>query len=224
MKSTSSPKRQTPSIREVSRRENEARILKAAAIEFSQKGFDGATISEIAKGANVPAANVHYYFATKEILYRRVLHDIQDVWARPLVLFDENADPAEVLREYIRLKFVSARENPIESRVFANELLHGAPYLEGYLRTTHNEKMDKLWRVFNAWIAKGLMDPIDPKALMYTLWAATQTYADFEVQIRAISRKEALEEADYSNAAEQLSRIVLIGIGARERGTRPRTA
>ena len=215
-------KQPAQSVREIGRRENEARILKSAAEIFSQKGFDGATISAIAKGANVPAANVHYYFATKEVLYRRLLHDIQDIWAQPLVLFDENADPAEVLREYIRLKFVSARENPIESRVFANELLHGAPYLEGYLRTTHNEKMDHLWRVFNAWIAKGLIDPIDPKALMFTLWAATQTYADFEVQIRALTRKDVLVEADYDNAAEQLSRIVLIGIGARERGARTR--
>jgi TetR/AcrR family transcriptional regulator len=224
MKPTTAKRKSSPKVREIGRRDAEARILKAAANAFAQNGFEGATINAIAQGAGVPAANVHYYFATKEILYRRVLHDIQDIWTKPLGLFDENADPAEVLREYIRVKFISARDNPIESRVFANEILHGAPYLEGYLRTTHNQKMEPLWRVFNAWIAKGLIDPIDPKALMFTLWAATQTYADFEVQIRALTRKDVLEPVDYDAAAEQLSRIILIGIGARERGSRPRAS
>lgn len=203
-------------VRETARFENETRILSAAATVFAQSGFDGATINQMADRAGVPAANVHYYFATKEILYRRVLYDIQDIWAKPLALFVEDSAPADVIREYIRQKILLARDYPIESRVFANELLHGAPYLEGYLRTSYNEKIEHVWKVFETWMSRGLIDRIEPKSLMLTLWAATQTYADFEIQVRALLRKDTLDASDYETAIDQLARIVCKGIGARE--------
>jgi TetR/AcrR family transcriptional regulator len=203
-------------VREAKRKENETRVLDAAAQVFAKSGFDGATINQIATRADMPAATVHYYFATKEILYRRVLYDIQDLWAEPLALFAVDAMPSEALRAYIRAKIMLARDYPIQSRVFANELLRGAPYLEGYLRINYNEKIQHVWDVFDTWMSRGLIDPIEPKGLMLTIWAATQTYADFEVQVRAVLRKDQLETTDYETAIEQLSRIVIKGIGARD--------
>lgn len=207
-------------IREAKRKETERRVLDAAAQVFAQRGFDGATINQIATLAEMPAATVHYYFATKEILYRRVLYDIQDLWAEPLALFTTEAAPAEAMRNYIRAKIELARDYPIQSRVFANELLHGAPYLEGYLRIDYNEKIQHVWDVFEFWMSRGLIDPVEPRRLMLTIWAATQTYADFEVQVRAVLRKDKLADTDYETAIEQLSRIVIKGIGARDVPTR----
>lgn len=203
-------------IREAKRKENEKRVLDAAAQVFAQRGFDGSTISQIATLAEMPTATVHYYFATKEILYRRVLYDIQDIWAEPLALFTTDAAPAETMRSYIRAKITLARDYPIQSRVFANELLHGAPYLEGYLRINYNDKIQHVWDVFESWMSRGLIDRVEPKALMLTIWAATQTYADFEVQVRAMLRKDKLENTDYETAIEQLARIVIKGTGARD--------
>lgn len=203
-------------IREAKRKENEKRVLDAAAQVFAQRGFDGSTISQIATLAEMPTATVHYYFATKEILYRRVLYDIQDIWAEPLALFTTDAVPAETMRSYIRAKITLARDYPIQSRVFANELLHGAPYLEGYLRINYNDKIQHVWDVFEIWMSRGLIDRVEPKALMLTIWAATQAYADFEVQVRAMLRKDKLENTDYETAIEQLARIVIKGTGARD--------
>ena len=72
------PKARAPSVRvhanrrERRRQESEARILRAAEQVFAETGFSGATTADIAAKARLPKANVHYYFGTKERLYRRV--------------------------------------------------------------------------------------------------------------------------------------------------------
>ena len=58
------------------RREREARILKAAEKVFAEAGFGGATMQLIADMAGLPKANLHYYFPTKEALYRQVVQNI----------------------------------------------------------------------------------------------------------------------------------------------------
>ena len=62
------------------RQRNRALILSAAEEVFAQQGYRGATTAAIAKKAGLPKANVHYYFGTKEALYRAVLEDILGLW------------------------------------------------------------------------------------------------------------------------------------------------
>ncbi len=61
-----------PSIRQ----ENERVILAAAEAVFAEQGFGGATMAAIAARAGVPKPNVHYYFPTKEKLYRAVVERV----------------------------------------------------------------------------------------------------------------------------------------------------
>lgn len=43
------------------------------------------------------------------------------------------------------------------------------------------------------------------------IWAATQTHADFGVQVAAVLGKDELEGADFESAAQTLTRIILRG-------------
>ena len=203
--------------RREARQANLQRILAAAAQVFSQAGYDGATMTDIAEAAGLPKPNVNYYFREKLVLYRRVLRDVQAMWLEPLQLFRPEADPVEALEAYIRAKISLARRLPIESRVFANEMIHGAPFIGQYLRTEYNRQIAPVWETFEAWINEGLIDPIDPKHLMIQIWAATQTYADHEPQVLALFGGSALPESEYDAAARQLVALVVKGIGARSK-------
>lgn len=196
------------------------RILDAAAKVFAHAGFNGATMTDIAQEADLPKPNVNYYFREKLVLYRRVLHDVQAIWSEPLELFQVDADPAETLASYIRAKVDLARRYPIKSRVFANEMIHGAPFIAHYLRTEYNRKIARVWETFDAWIADGLIDPIDPKHLMIQIWAATQTYADHEAQVTALLGSRTIADAEYEAATSQLAAMVIKGVGARKPGTK----
>lgn len=200
-------------IRARSRARIEANIRRAAEEVFAEMGFEGASTSLIAKRAGLPKANLHYYFKTKNDLYQFVLRDIIELWLNTAQEIQPDGDPATALAHYIAQKIDLARDRPIASRVFANEVLHGAPRFDEFMRRDLKDWVERKATIIDGWVAQGRMDPIDPKHLFFMIWATTQTYADFTVQIAAVLGRRDLTENDYRVAADQITKIILKGCG-----------
>lgn len=196
------------------RAENERVILKAAEEVFAQSGFRGATTGMIADRAGIPKANLHYYFPTKEALYRRVVEHIFNIWLEAANSFDESDDPVEALTSYIAKKMDISRAHPMGSKVWANEILHKAPVIQDYLETTLREWTASRVAVIERWIASGRIAPIDPQYLLYMIWATTQHYADFNHQIDTLNGGRPLSDAQFEEAKRTVTGIILAGIGA----------
>ncbi len=209
----SSPDGATPRQGQI-RQANQSTILRAAERVFARAGFEGATMADIAEEAGLPKANLHYYFGNKRDLYRAVLDAVLHDWLAPLDAITPEADPAQALGSYIRLKMALSAERPDASRVFANELLHGAPVVGETLHTELRAMVLDKARVIDGWIAAGRMAPVDSTHLFFTIWAATQTYADFDVQMRAVlSEGRPLTAADQQRATQHVLTMVLRGCG-----------
>ena len=86
------------------RTRNLARIREAAITIFTQKGYDGTTIAEIASAAGLPKANVYYYFRTKKAIYTTIIDDLIAEWDAALAHLQVNRDPAEAIAAYVRAK------------------------------------------------------------------------------------------------------------------------
>lgn len=163
------------------------RIILDAALEmFSAYGYRGTTIDQIAVKAGMSKPNLLYYFRRKEDIYRAVLETTLATWLEPLEKLDADGDPIEEISKYVRLKLEMARDMPLESRLFANEILHGAPAIGEFLRGPLKELVDRKARVIRRWVGEGKLTPIDPVHLIFMIWATTQHYADFDVQVRAV--------------------------------------
>ncbi|WP_369804721.1 TetR family transcriptional regulator C-terminal domain-containing protein [Cupriavidus sp. YR651] len=195
------------------RQENEALILRAAEYVFARAGFAGATMADIAMRAGVPKSNLHYYFRTKQALYRAVLAHTLQLWLSETDIISADYAPRTALEQYIRAKMRLSASHPDASRVFANELLHGAPEIGGVLREALRELVARKAVVIRAWIASGQMAPVDPRHLFFTIWAATQTYADFETQVCAVLGVSQLDAQDFAQATEHLVALLLRGCG-----------
>lgn len=196
------------------RQVQEAVILRAAERVFARRGFSGATMAEIAEAAGVPKSTVHYYFGTKESLHRAVLDDILTLWLEGTEAIQPDADPAQALTHYVRHKMRLAAERPEASRVFANELLHGAPQLGDVLRNDLHRLVRAKAAVVDGWIAAGRLAPVDSTHLFVSLWAMTQTYADFEVQVAAVlGTGLPLPPEDQARAAAHVEAFVLRACG-----------
>lgn len=195
----------------------EARILQAAEEVFATAGFSGARTAAIAKRAGVPKANLHYYFRTKEELYRRVLESVLAVWLAMGDSILPGADPAAALTAYIAAKVEHSRRRPHASKVFANELLHGAPQLKGYLGDELRRWVEAKARVIDGWVAADRLAPVNAKHLFFLIWAMTQTYADFDVQVAAVLGRERIAPRDYQDATALITRLVLKGCGLESR-------
>jgi len=195
------------------RQANEARILGAGERVFARTGLSGATMAAIADEAGLPKANLHYYFGSKLDLYRAVLARTLHDWLAPLDALTADADPAEALGGYIRAKMALSATRPDASRVFANELLHGATVVGELMRGELRSKVQQKAAVIDGWIADGRMAPVDATHLFFTIWAATQTYADFDVQVRAVLGQVELTAADHERATEHVAGLILRGCG-----------
>lgn len=195
------------------REANEARILQAAEKMFALHGFRGATTESIAKEARLPKANVHYYFKTKSNLYRQVLQNILQDWMEAAATFEAYEDPEHALRTYITAKMEFSRQRPFGSRVWANEIMRGAPVMERFLGTTLKEWLNERVKIIRGWIDDGKIRPVDPKSLLYMIWATTQHYADFERQIVILNGGDAFNDRQYRQRIEQVVGLILGSVG-----------
>lgn len=195
------------------RQQNEMLILQAAEKVFAEAGFGGATMQLIADMAGLPKANLHYYFATKEDLYRRIVRDIFEIWLRAADSMDNAPGPVEGIGAYIEAKMEISRRHPNGSKVWAYEVMHRAPVIQDYLETTLRDWTAGRVRLIERWIDEGKMARIDPEHLLYMLWATTQHYADFGHQIETLNEGP-LTDAEWQRATESVKTMILRGIGA----------
>ena len=196
------------------RQQNETLILQAAETVFAEAGFGGATMQLIADMAGLPKANLHYYFATKEDLYRRVVQNIFEIWLHAADCFDKAPGPVEAIGAYVEAKMEISRRHPNGSKVWASEVMHGAPVIQDYLETTLRDWTAGRAALIQNWIDEGKMAPVDPQHLLYMLWATTQHYADFSHQIETLNGGKPLTDAEWRAATDSVKAILLRGIGA----------
>lgn len=197
------------------REETRERILAAAERVFAEYGFEGASFSRIAAEANLPKSNIVYYFETKKKLYRLVVENIFNVWREAADAIQPDTEPEEALGDYIDTKLELARHRPYGSKVWANEIIQRAPivqdYLEGELRSWTDDRI----RVMNHWITEGRIRPINPRNLLYAIWATTQHYADFTHQIQTLNEGNELSEEQWEETKKAVKDILIKGVALR---------
>ena len=172
-------------------RKNTEAILEAALVMFSQYGFRGSTLDQIAKAAGLSKPNLLYYFKSKEAIFTEVLEGLLDNWLDPLREMKEDGDAIEEILAYMKRKLQMSRDFPRESRLFANEIIQGAPRMMHAIEGELKELVDEKVKIIRKWSADGRIAEIDPYHLIFSIWSLTQHYADFDVQVRAILREDA---------------------------------
>lgn len=198
---------------------NRRLILDAALEVFSAYGFRGSTVDQIAGKAGMSKPNLLYYFPRKQNIYVTVLEDTLATWLEPFEHIDPHGDPLEELRRYIAVKLEMSARKPEASRLFANEILHGAPAISNFLKGHLKQLVDEKAAVIHRWIAEKRIAPVDPYHLIFTIWAVTQHYSDFSVQVSAVMGARAEAPGFYEETAAAISTIILDGI--RPRGETP---
>ncbi|REG87017.1 TetR/AcrR family transcriptional regulator [Marinomonas pollencensis] len=198
------------------RAQNQALILETAERVFARQGLAKTTTQMIANEANLPKANIHYYYRSKKDLLEAVLERILALWLASVSQFTLEDGPKKNLTRYISEKIDQSRLNVSASKVFAMALIGEDEFILNYLRENFVTELSREKKTIETWVEQGLMAPISSEHLFISLWAMTQTYADFDAQIKVLFNKEALEESDYEEAKQFITRMVLAGCGVKE--------
>lgn len=190
--------------------QNKQIILAAAEQEFAKNGYNGTRIQQVADRANLPKTNVLYYFKTKEGLYLAVLEEILGLWNSAFDHATAEDDPADVLAHYIAEKMEFSLTKPEASKVFALEIINGAPNLTGFFKQQHVEWMEGRIEVIQAWIDSDKLKTANAYYLLFNIWACCQHYADFAAQINNLTGS-AMDRADFADATHSLIKLILNG-------------
>lgn len=155
-------KRVAKSVRSVRDAEvTQQRILDAAEQEFSRHGLNGARMSAIAEGAQVTSATLHYYFETKENLYKAVLQRPVDQVQE--LLTQQSFDvlsPEDALRQIIRIAIANEAANPQRQMLwFQESSQNGGAYFKACNVLTLHEH---LLRVLERGMEEGCFRPLKP--------------------------------------------------------------
>lgn len=181
---------------------NRSLILDAALDVFSAHGYRGATLDQIAEAAGLSKPNILYYFNGKEEIHVTLLNQLMETWLDPLVEMDAAGDPMTELLDYVQRKLEMSRDLPRESRLFAGEILQGAPRMLPHLRADLKPLFFEKCAVIQTWMDDGKLAQVDPRHLMFSIWATTQHYADFDSQVRAL-----LDDEPHDSAARFLEQM-----------------
>jgi len=171
-------------------KKNQAAILAAGLEVFSQYGFRGSTLDQIADTAGLSQPNMLYYFASKDAIYTAILTRLLGDWMKPVYAINPAGDPVEEILKYAKIKLKMSRLYPAESRLFAIEIIQGAPNIIDVLSGELHDTMQSLANVIEGWVAQGRIRPVHPHHLFFSIWSLTQHYADFDKQIRAVMGEE----------------------------------
>ncbi len=190
-------------------------ILQAGLSQFSKYGVHGTTLENIAECAGVSKTNLLYYFPSKDALYIAVLKQILAIWLAPLRAFRSDLEPLTAIGEYIRLKMAVSRDYPEASRLFCMEMLQGAPLLMGELSGDVKPLVEEKSAIVAGWVAQGKLAKIDPNHLIFMIWATTQHYADFSVQVEAVTGATLQDDAFFQQTVENVQRMIIAGIRPR---------
>ncbi|BFM49364.1 TetR/AcrR family transcriptional regulator [Marinomonas sp. THO17] len=198
------------------RAQNQTLILETSERVFARQGLAKTTTQMIADEAGLPKANVHYYYRSKKDLLEAVLERILTLWLNSVSEFNVAQGPKQNLTRYISEKIDHSRIDKNASKVFAMALIGEEPFVLEYLRRAFVTELSREKTTIESWVNDGLMEPVPVEHLFISIWAMTQTYADFDAQVRIMLQKDDLQESDYEEAKAFITKMVLAGCGVKE--------
>lgn len=175
----------------------------SAALEvFSTYGYRGSTIDQIAKEAGLSKPNLLYYFDGKQAIHVRLIERLLENWLDPLEALSPDGDPVGEILDYVERKLEMARDYPQENRLFANEILQGAPRIMDQISGPLKVLVDEKALLIQSWCESKKIACVDPYHLFFSIWSTTQHYADFDVQVQAVLGKKS--DTRFEDASEYL--------------------
>jgi len=169
--------------------ETSRRILEVAKEVFSEVGYEGAHVDEIARRARVNKATIYYHIGDKETLYAEVIHTVLGNTAERISRDIRSTDsPQEKLRVFIRNLARTVEENPQMPPLMMREIAGGGRNLPDIVPRDMGRIIGMLTEIMDEGREKGVFVPARPFLVHFMVIGALLLYKS-SAPIRA-RRKE----------------------------------
>ncbi|OJZ70299.1 TetR family transcriptional regulator [Mycobacterium paraffinicum] len=153
--------------------ETRQRIMQAARLVFSERGYDGATFQAIAARADLTRPAINHYFSSKRVLYRELLEQTNEaIIGTGIKEAEREATLVGQLTAFISAAVRANSENPAGSALIISGVLESQRHPEWNKTENDSVRMCRefLVRVVNAAMERGeVPDDVDVPALIEAL-------------------------------------------------------
>ena len=209
---TASPDAATVNSRKVRLRNTEGAILASAVNHFARRGFEGASVREIAAQAGVQHGMIRHIFKTKEELWRRAIAFLFERMERelPQALNDiPESETAARFRFFVRWYVDYCARHPEHARLMVQQSILEGPDLawaaDHYIRIRHNGHRPFIERLQQ----RGELPSIDPTSLFLMLTAACQMPFLLAPEIAAVTGRDMFAQKERDDHAEAVIAVFL---------------
>lgn len=169
--------RQNENIRMISKEEN---ILFAAEKLFAEKGFEGTSIREIAKAANVNISMISYYFGSKEKLYEKLVEYRMNEgqFFSKDILERTDINEWEKIEKIVDQFAGRVRHQKCFYRIMQREQLHTQnPHIVEFLKQTKMGFISMYSKILESGLKNGIFTKNPPIYLLHSTVSGTLFYA-----------------------------------------------
>ena len=140
-------------------------ILKAAEYEFMANGYEATKTTQIAERAGITHAMLHYYFQTKENIFKKIYEDKINMLKEPIVALVENKEMelSQRIDTIIETHFEFLKANPTLPYFVISEMNNNPLLIETMkenIGEVMGESYKKLQKEIDEYVAQGIINPI----------------------------------------------------------------
>jgi AcrR family transcriptional regulator len=199
------------------------RLIEAAEIEFTQKGFDGASVLSIANRAGVKQPLLNYHFGNKEGLWRAVVENAYTeslAASRQAAAALDRSDPLAHLQAALKAFAVSNILHPAAHSLVLMEIAQDGPRLDwlvdNYMKPFH-ERLDALIAECQA---AQLLKPYPPERASITMTAMLTAVQSATHLLKRLYGVGPIAPAQAEQHAEQVIDVLMNGMATHNPGRR----
>lgn len=192
-------------------------LMKAAELEFAEKGFDAARVDDIARHAGVNKGLIYLYFGKKEDLYLEVLKDnLRQLLQASRNLIRKSDDPFEQTIILLRNFFDFLVENPAFVRLLAWESLQGGQWSRGNLVNLLSEGLSELIRSLERGIELGVFRrDLNARQLVLSVVGLCMTYFQRRLLMAALWTEDLRRPEVRDRVLQHILQLMFEGILAK---------
>lgn len=187
-------------------------ILKAAELEFAEKGIYGARVDEIARQAGINKRMIYEYFGSKEELYKTVLITVYSRLSRKeTVLLSEDIPCTDAIKDIISLYFDFLSENPTYVNMILWENLNKGRYIRDIdFKVIKDPSFELLRKIIAKGKRQGVFKPeLDAEQIILSLLTYTFSYFSNRYTLSKLMGRKLDNEENIKNRVDNVTEMFL---------------
>jgi len=195
-------------------KETEEKIFLAAQRVFQKKGFDGARMQEIADEAGINKSMLHYYYRSKEKLFRRVFQaGAANIFPSLMMILESDFPLRQKVEEIVDFYYSIFRTNPFLPAFVVHEMNRNPKQFREFIMSLNIRIPKKFSEQIKSEVEGGRMMPLKPHHFLMNVVSMCMMPMVARQMVQAIFR---LDDEMYweflEERKEMISKIIFSGI------------